>query len=305
VSAGDWDAYLAKYDTNGNLNWTRQLGTSNREDSRAVFADGTGNVIVAGSYGIAPPGDAGNSKTLLARHRYTIEKVPIDDVNFDVGIHAGGDLHAIHLSDGSLQLIRLTLDFATGENDTFFDTLAEAPGTIAEGFSVTSNESNVTLSLPDDTLTHAQQIATFSFDDFDPQEIIGIGFDTDTFSNPDHNGEPLEAVITATFSNGETLVKTISEFPFTLEDESFSFSTAAPPNEADGDYNADGITSGADFLAWQRGESPDPLSAEDLSIWQQAYGQIAAAKHNFSVPEPLTAGLLGSLLPLFCRRKHV
>ena len=32
-----------------------------------------------------------------------------------------------------------------------------------------------------------------------------------------------------------------------------------------GDFNNDGVVDGADFLAWQRGESPEPLSAADLA----------------------------------------
>lgn len=59
-----------------------------------------------------------------------------------------------------------------------------------------------------------------------------------------------------------------------------------------GDFDGDGDVDGADFLAWQRGESPDPLSPADLATWQSAYngGALAAAQ----VPEP-TAALLVSL----------
>ncbi len=39
-----------------------------------------------------------------------------------------------------------------------------------------------------------------------------------------------------------------------------------------GDYNDDGVVTGRDFLAWQRGESPDPFSSDDLETWQEEYG---------------------------------
>jgi serralysin len=52
-----------------------------------------------------------------------------------------------------------------------------------------------------------------------------------------------------------------------------------------GDFNTDGDVDGADFLAWQRGESPDPLSSEDLTLWQENYGATAVANHS-PVPEP-------------------
>ena len=39
-----------------------------------------------------------------------------------------------------------------------------------------------------------------------------------------------------------------------------------------GDFNGDGIVSGTDFLIWQRGESPNPLSQSDLADWEANYG---------------------------------
>jgi len=41
---------------------------------------------------------------------------------------------------------------------------------------------------------------------------------------------------------------------------------------APGDFNVDGTYDGLDFLKWQRGESPDPLSASDLADWEANYG---------------------------------
>ena len=59
------------------------------------------------------------------------------------------------------------------------------------------------------------------------------------------------------------------------------------------DYDNDGDVDGADFLKWQRGESPAPLSAFDLNLWETQYGTtaslIAAAT---TVPEPDCAALL-------------
>lgn len=56
-----------------------------------------------------------------------------------------------------------------------------------------------------------------------------------------------------------------------------------------GDFNQDNIVNGADFLIWQRGGSPTPLSATDLAAWQSGYpGPLTALA---SIPEPGT-GLL-------------
>jgi hypothetical protein len=43
------------------------------------------------------------------------------------------------------------------------------------------------------------------------------------------------------------------------------------------DFDLDGDVDGGDFLAWQRGLSPQPLSTADLALWQAGYGQTTAA----------------------------
>jgi hypothetical protein len=58
-----------------------------------------------------------------------------------------------------------------------------------------------------------------------------------------------------------------------------------------GDFDGDGDVDGRDFLAWQRGESPDPLSAEDLALWQAEYGNGSSLRANVAVPEPSAAVL--------------
>jgi hypothetical protein len=46
---GDDDAFVAKYDAAGTLQWTRQFGTSDRDASIDVSADGLGNVYISGT----------------------------------------------------------------------------------------------------------------------------------------------------------------------------------------------------------------------------------------------------------------
>ncbi len=69
---------------------------------------------------------------------------------------------------------------------------------------------------------------------------------------------------------------------------------AIMPEAGPGDYNRDGVVNGADFLAWQRGESPIPLGAADLSEWKSNFGMTSASllAPNIAVPEPTTAFLL-------------
>lgn len=55
-----------------------------------------------------------------------------------------------------------------------------------------------------------------------------------------------------------------------------------------GDFDGDGDVDGADFLAWQRGESPTPLSNGDLVDWQNNYGSGGGplSASSTAVPEP-------------------
>ncbi len=63
-----------------------------------------------------------------------------------------------------------------------------------------------------------------------------------------------------------------------------SVNSFEPVAQAPGDFDNDGDVDGRDFLAWQRGESPDPLSAGDLADWQLNYGTSGLSA--ISVPEP-------------------
>lgn len=59
-----------------------------------------------------------------------------------------------------------------------------------------------------------------------------------------------------------------------------------------GDFDYDADVDGADFLVWQRGESPSPLSIVDLANWQDNFGTILPTGASLAVPEPSTVVLL-------------
>lgn len=68
-----------------------------------------------------------------------------------------------------------------------------------------------------------------------------------------------------------------------------------------GDFDLDGDVDGYDFLLWQRGGSPNPLSQSDLNAWQTNYGMVAPLSATSAiVPEPTSLALLmlGGLLAL-------
>ena len=79
-----------------------------------------------------------------------------------------------------------------------------------------------------------------------------------------------------------------------------------------GDFDGDNDVDGADFLLWQRGGSPSPLSSTDLADWQSNYdagtllsaAAVGASAGFAAVPEPSSFMLLnlGALAVLGWRR---
>jgi hypothetical protein len=69
-----------------------------------------------------------------------------------------------------------------------------------------------------------------------------------------------------------------------------------------GDFDSDSDADGFDFLAWQRGESNDPLSPADLADWQNKYGSSAPLAQSQAVPEASSLVLLfiGTFLAWHC-----
>lgn len=87
---------------------------------------------------------------------------------------------------------------------------------------------------------------------------------------------------------------TLEVTPF-IDDFPFALAWWAGPDERPatqpGDFDEDGDVDGRDFLEWQRGNSPDPLSAGDLADWQGNYG-FGTLGAVTNVPEPNSLMLL-------------
>jgi len=49
ANAGDWDAFLTKYDSLGTRQWTKYIGTAGTDWGQAVAVDGSGNIYITGS----------------------------------------------------------------------------------------------------------------------------------------------------------------------------------------------------------------------------------------------------------------
>lgn len=76
--------------------------------------------------------------------------------------------------------------------------------------------------------------------------------------------------------------------------------TVPLPQPIPGDFNGDGVVDGGDFLWWQRGRSPAPLSPGDLAVWKANFG----AGGSVTTPEPggIVLGVMSALGALVRRR---
>jgi hypothetical protein len=71
-----------------------------------------------------------------------------------------------------------------------------------------------------------------------------------------------------------------------------------------GDFDADGDVDGRDFLVWQRGGSPAPLSSGDLAAWRSNFGAGGAEASLAAVPEPGTFALAVVVSTAFAIRRR-
>jgi phage gp45-like len=65
TSNGSWDGYAAKFDSNGNLVWAKQIGGSSDDYAESITTDSSGNVLVGGEFqgNIDIDGDGNNDFT--------------------------------------------------------------------------------------------------------------------------------------------------------------------------------------------------------------------------------------------------
>jgi hypothetical protein len=107
---GGDDAFVSKYNAAGNLQWTRQLGTSNDDRSLGISADGLGNVYISGHTSASLGGpSAGSADAFVAKYdpagnlEWT-KQLGTPEVDFGIGVSADGqgNVYVSGFTDGSL-----------------------------------------------------------------------------------------------------------------------------------------------------------------------------------------------------------
>jgi hypothetical protein len=248
MSAGKNDAFVSRYSSNGVLEWTRQLGTSEFDYSLGLSADDQGNVYVSGrTDGDLGAINAGEHDAFVAKYDSngtlqwteqlgTVEK----EYSYSVSADESGFVYISGFTDGDLD------GSNAGESDAFISKYTA-----------------------DGSLLWTEQLGTAVIDE-------SRGVSADGLGNVYISGFTAGDLDGTNAGGWDAFVAKFSD-----------------PAAVVGDYNDDGDVDGIDFLRWQRGESPSPLSAQDLASWEAAYGAPLSVAAT-AVPEPSTVLMLVS-----------
>ncbi|MBI2819728.1 MAG: SBBP repeat-containing protein [Acidobacteria bacterium] len=110
ASAGDWDGFVIKYDTNGTEQWIRQIGTSEIDFLYGVATDAGGGIYVAGLTNDVLPNQAsaGGSDVFVRKYNASGNEQwtrqfgsTSDDVAWGLGVNATG-VYVVGQSFGAL-----------------------------------------------------------------------------------------------------------------------------------------------------------------------------------------------------------
>ncbi len=110
TNAGDFDAWLSKHDSSGNLLWTRQIGTSAYDDSYGVAVDSFGNVYITGETDGSLGGtNAGSGDAFVAKYtsrgtQLWTQQFGTADYNYsyDIAVDSFNNIYVAGETEGSL-----------------------------------------------------------------------------------------------------------------------------------------------------------------------------------------------------------
>jgi uncharacterized protein (TIGR03437 family) len=95
-----YDAYVRKYDASGNLQWTRQFGTTDNDVAYGAFADDTGMYVVGYTKSVLGTASLGGADVFLRRYDsngnalWTLQTGSVDD---DYGYAVAADASGIYI----------------------------------------------------------------------------------------------------------------------------------------------------------------------------------------------------------------
>jgi hypothetical protein len=325
--AGNGDAFVSKYDVEGNRLWVRQFGTAAQDGSRGVAADVLGNVYLA----ISTEGDLGGSNQ--GGFDVALSKLdPTGNLVWTKQFGTSGDDRSRSVSTdpmGNVYTAGFTTGSLGGPNAGGYDAFVskhDASGNLLwarqlgtsldEGCCVLGNPDSNTVSVATDNLGNVY-LGSFTKGSFGPNSGAGEPFVAkyDATGNlhwieqfalgasqvansvsPDGLGNVYVSLLVRPTGN------VLGGGPARIA----KFSDDAPVLPA-GDFNADGTVNAADYVVWRNGLGTRYTQA-DYNTWRSHFGQTAGSagatagltsSANAAVPEPGTAAVaLLTIAPL-------
>lgn len=285
------DAFVAKFDGSGVRQWTRQIGSAERDFSQGVSSDGIGNVYVAGTTdGNLAGNNAGSDDVFLRKYDtagtllWTRQYGTVSaDLARCVSADALGNIFVAGTTFGNLEGTN------AGGLDAFISKF-DANGTLVwnRQFGTASYEQGWGVSADGQGNVYVGGASGFNafvrkFDangNLTSSGDFECGVTTQTYGvSTDKNGAVYLAGYTSMLFGGSP-ADAIDAFLLKVVDQELP--------DVSGDFDGNAVVDGADFLLWQRGEAPDGASPEGLADWLSNFGagtQIVA--ESVPVPEPV------------------
>ena len=170
TAAGDFDAFVRKYDSAGTEVWTRQLANAGVDEAKGVAVDSTGNVYMAGDTNSVFPGQtaAGGLDVFIAK--LSQNQPPTADAGGPYTVAEGGTVTLTGSGsdpDGNPLTYAWDLDnngtFETpGQNVTFSAGGSDGPGSQIVVLKVCDNQDACATSTATVNITNVAPTATFA-----------------------------------------------------------------------------------------------------------------------------------------------
>ncbi|QDS99333.1 hypothetical protein HG15A2_26550 [Adhaeretor mobilis] len=258
---------------NGNAGW-------------GVWSEGSGNLDLVARTGDEAPGTTASFSTLHLPVLSNTGETAFQGALFGPGVDQNNSSGIWAERDGSLALVARAGDIAPGtnapfsyftnENNPVINALGQVAFTARAGGAdgIWAQDSSGVLSL---IALEGDTIDVGNGGNPDLRTIAHLDFISNSLVMNSGNGDGRPSGLN---DLGQLAFRAM----FTDSTSGIFVSSEAAVN---GDFNNSGMVDGADFLAWQRGESPIPLSISDLVIWENSYGSSTLLSAvSTTVPEP-------------------
>jgi hypothetical protein len=314
-NAGNNDAFVAKYDAAGNLQWTRQLGTSASDVSNGVSADGLGYVYITGSTAGSIGGpSAGSNDAFVAKYdaagnlQWT-RQLGSSAIDVSNGVLADS-LGYVYISGNT----QGSLGGPNAGSDDAFVSKYDAAGNLLWTRQLGTAELDRSMRVSADGLGNAY-ITGFTGGNLDGSNAGAFDAFVAKYDAPGNlqwtkqlgtAGDDWSRGVSAddagnVYTSGDTL-GSLGGSNAGESDLFLAKYIKGPP----GDLNSDNSVDGADYIVWRKGLATGAYTQDDYNTWRANFGTttagaaaVARSPLQSAVPEPSALSLTVLLLAMF------